>query len=221
MAIFQPTYILDEDEEIRILLIRLAVANSKKESFCRGLLLSIDPEKQTKNASKRVEQVIREVAWYVRDSLSVVQYESFRPGLELVVQRACDFWRTMQCAREKFEPYFELNDYTDIEWQPLKFEGGEQSLTRASDVDEKLLVIFPRIYIIEDDEPDPITNGVVLMKSQSTAAAEEENLERRKSSSPTVGKAAPKLRSNKTRNKSISLNGGNDFLSPKTPSGAH
>jgi hypothetical protein len=221
LAIFQPAYILDEDEEIRILLVRLAAANSKKESFCRGLLLSIDPEEQTKNASKRVERVIKEVAWYIRDSLSVVQYESFRSGLELVVQRACDIWRIVQCAREKYELYFELNHYTDIEWQPLKFEGGEQNLTRASDVDEQLLVIFPRIYIIEDDEPDPITNGVVLMKSQSTAAAEEEEVERRKPSSPTVGKATPKSRSNKTRNKSISLNGGNDFLSQKTPSGAH
>jgi hypothetical protein len=82
-------------------------------------------------------------------------------------------------------------------------------------------VIFPRIYIIEDDEPDPITHGVVLMKSQSTAAAEEEEAERRKASSPTAGKAAPKSRSNKTRNKSISLNGGNDFLSQLTPLSAH
>lgn len=221
MYIFQPTCILEEDDEIRLLLIRLAVMNSKKESFCRGLLLSMDPEEQTKIASKRVERVIKEVAWFVRDLLSVVQYESFKLSLEKVVQRACDFWRIIQYAREKFEPYFELNHYNDFEWQPLRFEGGEQSMLRSSNGDEELLVIFPRIYIIEDDEPDPITHGVVLMKSQSTAAAEEEEAERRKASSPTAGKAAPKSRSNKTRNKSISLNGGNDFLSQLTPLSAH
>jgi hypothetical protein len=50
-------------------------------------------------------------------------------------------------------------------------------LTRASEADEELLVIFLRIYLIEDAELDPITNGVVLMKSQSRKAAEE--IERR------------------------------------------
>lgn len=220
-AIFQPTYNLDEDDEIRLLLIRLAAANSKKESFCRGLLLSIDPEEQAKNASKRVERVIREVAQYVRDSLSVVEYENFRSGLEYIVQQACDFWRIVQYAPEKFEPYFELNHYDDFEWQPLRFEGGEQSLARVPNEDKELLVIFPRVYIIEDEGPDPITNGVALMKSQSTAAAEEEEVERRKPSSPTAGKAVPKSRSNKARRKSISLNGGNDSLSQTTPSGTH
>lgn len=47
--IFQPIYILDdEDDEVRLLLIHMAVENSKKESFFRALLLSIDPEEHEK-----------------------------------------------------------------------------------------------------------------------------------------------------------------------------
>jgi hypothetical protein len=216
--IFLPTYILDEDEEIRPLLVHLAVTDSKKESFCRALLLSIDPEEQTKRASERVERVIREILQHV---LPIGQYESFKSGLELLVKQACDFWRIVQHATEKYEPHFDLGHYADVKWQPLRFDDGEKSPTKAPDADEELLVIFPRIYLIEDDEPEPATDGVVLMKSQSAAAAEEEAAERRKLSSPTLGKAMPRSRTTRVRNKSMSLNGGNGFLSQAAPSNAH
>jgi hypothetical protein len=45
-------------------------------------------------------------------------------------------------------------------------------------------------------------------------------IERRKPSSPTVGKAMSRPRPNKSRNKSISLNTGNGFLSQQTSSSA-
>jgi hypothetical protein len=225
--IFQPIYILDdEDDEIRQLLVRMAVENSKKESFCRALLLSMNSEEHEKKASKRVERVVSEVVWYVRDMLSAVQYESFRSGLEQVVQQACDAWKIAQCSREKFEPFFDLIQSDSQEWQPFRFEeggagAGEQDSTTPSDGDEELLVIFPRIYSIEDEPPDPITDGVVLMKSQSTAAMAEVEIERRKPSSPTVGKAISRPSPNKSRNKSIFLNTGNGFLSQPTSSSAN
>jgi hypothetical protein len=95
---------------------------------------------------------------------------------------------------------------------------GEQDSPTPSDGEEELLVIFPRIYSMEDEPPNPITNGVVLMKSQSTAATAEVEIERRKPSSPTVGKAMSRPRPNKTRKKSTSLSTGNDFLSQLTSS---
>jgi hypothetical protein len=72
------------------------------------------------------------------------------------------------------------------------------------------LWIFLRIYLIEDAELDPITNGVVLMELQSAVATKE--LERRNASSSTAGRGALRHRPNRSRNKSISLNSGNDFL---------
>jgi len=213
--IFHPTYILGEDEDkddgIRPLLLDLATADSKKESHLRALLLSIEPEKQAENASKRVEKVVTEVAFYAQDILSAVQCKKFKSGLKKIVQQALEAWQIAQCTREKFEPLFSLDG--DFEWQILRFEegnavNGEKSTARVVEGDEELLVIFPRICFIGDDEWDLVTNGVVLTKSQSLAAVEEvevEERERRKPSSPTVGKT-PKLM--KFRSKMTSLNGG-------------
>jgi hypothetical protein len=224
LHIFQPTYLLDEEDEIRRLLVRLAVANSKKESFFRAVLLSIFPEGQTRNAAKAIERVVREVSWSVRRFISEAQYDRFKLGLEDVVHQAHDAWQLVQCTREKFEAFFELNHYDEIEWQPLRFDNrsavaGKENTTRASERDDVLLVIFPRIYIVADNEPDPVTQGVVLMKSQSAAAAEE--IERKHPSSPTVGRPGPRSRAIRSRTKSISLNGGNDFLSQPNPLNAH
>jgi hypothetical protein len=222
--IFQPTYIKDEEDVIRILLVRLAGTNSKMESFGRALLLAIFPDEQARNATKAVGAVIKEIWGHVEDLLFVAQYDSFRSGLEQVVQQAHDAWQIVQHAKEKFEPNFELSSSEEIEWQVLTFEDadvgvGEQSLTRASGGDEPLLVIIPCIYIIEDANPYPFANGVVLTKSQSKAATEE--MERKNPSSPTTGRMGPRPRPNRSRTKSVSNNGGNGFLSGTTPSSLH
>ncbi|KAL1635278.1 hypothetical protein SLS58_010315 [Diplodia intermedia] len=39
--------------------------------------------------------------------------------------------------------------------------------------DESLLLIFPRIYIVEDDDPEPVTPGTVLLRSQADDAERE------------------------------------------------
>lgn len=221
--IFQPTYILEEDDEIRQLLVNLATTNSQKESICRALLLSIDPEKQAKNALKRRVQATREIAWYIQDVLSPVKYETFMSRLDQVVQEALEIWQIAQCATDKFEPLFVLNDihYEDFDWQLLKFgenvvSDGEQSAGVVTGEDEELLVIFPRIYSIEDNEPYPINTGVALMRSQSVAAAEEVELERKKPSSPKGGKVRP----NRFRPKALSFNGENNFFPQSPPTSA-
>ncbi|CZR55872.1 uncharacterized protein PAC_05760 [Phialocephala subalpina] len=178
--IFHPTYILGEDKDkdggIRPLLADLATTDSKKESHLRGLLLSIEPKKQAENASKRVGQVVAEVAPYAQDVLSAAQFKKFKSGLKQVVQQALEAWQIAQCTREKFELFFALDD--DFEWQRLSFEdcnavNGEQSTERVIEGDEELLVIFPQIYSIRDDGWGLATDGVVLTKSQSLAAEEE------------------------------------------------
>ena len=163
--IFQPTYLFDEveeEDEIRRLLVRLAVANSKKESFCRAVLLSIFPEGQARNAAKAIERVIREVSWSIRKLISDAQYDRFKLDLENVVHQAHEAWQLIRYAREKFEAFFTLNHFDEIEWQPLMFNDrsavvGKENTMRASEENDVLLVIFPRIYIVEDNEPDPVT----------------------------------------------------------------
>ncbi|KAI9873485.1 MAG: hypothetical protein M1830_000360 [Pleopsidium flavum] len=224
LHVFQPSHLLDEEDEIRPLLVRQAMANSKKESFCRAVLLSMFSEDQARNAAKGIERVVREVPWCVRNLLSDAQYDSFRLGLEHVVKQAYHAWQLIQSATEKFEPLFKLKHFEGIEWQMLSLDedgagAKEQSMVQTPEGDEALLVIFPRIYIIEDNEPEPITHGVALMKSQSIAAAAE--IERRSPPSPTTGRPGPRSRAIRSRTLSISSNGGNDFLSKRTPSAAH
>ena len=224
--VFQPTYILEDKDErdgIRSLLVHLAIINSKKESFCRALLLSIFPDDQAINGTKAMERVVREVPWCVRNLVSDAQYESFRSGVEDIVQKAQGAWRLVQNTREKFEPYFELNHYVDFEWQPLKFDNArvgvrDDSMVRTED-DEALLMIFPRIYIIADSEPDPVTPGVVLMESQSTPAVKE--LKKNNPSSPTTARAGPRSKAIRSRTMSVSGGGTSGFFSRSTPSGVH
>lgn len=221
--VFQPTYILEVKDEIRELLVHLAILDSKKESFCRALLLSIFPDDQTINGTKAMERAVREVLSCVRNLVSDTQYEIFRLGVVNIVQKAREAWQLVQGTKEKFEVYFELNHYVDLEWQPLNFDDGRVGVrdedTVKAEGDEALLMIFPRIYIIEDSEPDPVTRGVVLMKSQSIPAVEE--MERNNPSSPTTARAGPRSKAFWSRRMSTSVNGTNGFLSQPTPPGVH
>jgi len=224
--IFQPTYLLDEQDEIRWRLVRLAVEDSRKESFYRAVLLPMFPEIQAKNAATAIERVVREVSWSIRSLVSDTQYDRFKLGLEDVVRQAHRAWQLVQRSREKFEPFFEPRHDDDIEWQPLKLDdrsaaAGKEKTVGASERDDILLVIFPRIYVVEDSEPIPVTRGVALMKSQSAAAAEE--MKRKQPSSPTGGRPGPRSRAIRSRTMSMSqdANGVKDFLSQPTPSSAH
>jgi hypothetical protein len=59
--IFTTTYLLKEDSELRQVLLHLAETNSGKETFCRGLLLSIFVEKQLEMSREKVSTVVRAV----------------------------------------------------------------------------------------------------------------------------------------------------------------
>ncbi|RDL40630.1 uncharacterized protein BP5553_00609 [Venustampulla echinocandica] len=220
--VFQPTYLSDELDGTRKLLVRLAMADSKKESFCRSVLMSMAPKDQERNASKSLDDVVQVVSSCVRHLLADAQYERFRSDLKQVVRRAFQAWELIRHATEKLEPLFVLRHFEDIEWQTLRFAGPGTSSTDQTSAadDEALLVIFPRIYVIEDDEPDPITPGVVLRKSQAAAAAEE--IEKADPPSPTSGRPGARSRGVRSaRRQSISMNGANSFLPQRLPLNAH
>lgn len=222
--IFQPTYLLDGDDKIRQLLLRLAMADRKNESFCRAVLISMCPEVQVNNAAKAVERVVRDVSWSVRKLISEAQHDRLKQGLEDVVCEARDTWQLVRCAREKFEVTFEPKSCDEIEWRPLKSDdrntvAGKESKMRTSDRDDVLLVIFPPLYIVEDNEPDPVTPGIALMKSQSAAAAEE--IEKKRPPVSTRGRSGLKSKAIRSRTMSTSLDSGSDFLPQLPPSKVH
>jgi len=224
--IFQPTYILDGESGIRELLVLQAIADSGKEAYCRSILLSMFPEEQTKVSKERVKEVVGHVGWYAQDLLSVTQFETFKAGLEQIVQSASDLWKTIQRAKQRYEPNFALDDYEDFDWDIISFEertaaAGEEGSAEVAGAgnDEDLLVIFPRVYAVDDSDPDPITHGVVLKRSQSAEATQE--LERTRTANPTLGRTATsRARQLRPRSMSFPVND-NRFLPPSTlPSGS-
>jgi hypothetical protein len=219
--IFQPTYILDGESGIRELLLHQAIADSGKEAYCRSILLSMFPEEQTKVSEERVKEVIGDVGWYAQDLLSVTQFETFKAGLEEVVQSASDLWKTIQRAKQRYEPNFALEDYDDFDWEIIGFEertaaAGEEGSAKVTGAgtDEDLLVIFPRVYAVDDGDPDPITHGVVLKRSQSAEATQE--LEKTRTANPTLGRTTTnRARQLRPRSMSFPVND-NHFSPPST-----
>lgn len=215
LHLFVPTYVPDDDDIVRPLLLRLAMADSKRESFSRSVLLSMFPEEQAKNGLEAVSQVVKEVIHYVRDLLSEGQCERLRSGLEPVARQAYQIWKGIQLAQDKFEPLFTLENFDDMEWQQLKFDTDtpptdKGKVKSTAGVDGAHFVIFPRIYFVDNSEPEPITQGVALMRSQLIAATEE--VEKNISSSPIIGRSGARTKAGRSRAQSVSLNGTSSFL---------
>lgn len=173
--IFQPTYIVPEDAGIRPVLADLAASDYEKESFCRSVFLSIEPDKQQKALQSRVQAVIRNVSSYLYEMLPDDQFSQLRASLEKIVGRAVDIWLTAQRALQRYEPDFEPLQWDDNEWDPLEFpEGGNAgSETSANLMDECLLTVFPRLTVVEKGNRFPLTTVVHLRRSQCIEAARE------------------------------------------------
>src|SRR5258708_4230115 len=80
--IFQPSYLSTEDNSIREVLVGLAMTEPKRESFCRALLLSLDPEGQAMNLDERKKTVVRNVGSCLLELLSPTQFQGVRTSLE-------------------------------------------------------------------------------------------------------------------------------------------
>lgn len=179
--IFQPTYLLEEDSGLRDVLRRQAIKDPKKESFTRGILLSMFPEEQMSEAKDRMIWVIEDLVARggVQDVLIPDKINPFEKELENLLAQALEFWRSVQHSTQSLEPNFRYINDADLRWQTFEFQAteareGEQSTpTVASEgLEDELYVIFPRMYSMKA-EPQPIAAGTVLRKAQLRAAAQE------------------------------------------------
>lgn len=218
-----PTFVyLPEDSGIRELLVDLAMKNNKKESFCRALLLSIDPDTQAKNLEERMKQVVTNVSSYLDGLLPEAQYNAFCRSLEEVVKDAAEVWKTIQHSRAKYEPDFDPLEWGDTELDPFPY--AEASTASDQDAnggnsDENMLFVFPRLCQVQNNERNPCSFATSLRRWQCLVA--ERELKKREPSSPTIGRVASGHR--RSRGMSISLNGTNGqsghFLGKASPSG--
>lgn len=151
--IFQPAYIAGEDCPSRQSLANLAAVNTEKESFCRSILFSLDPESQSKRCQWRVQKIVQHVSSYLCALLSDEQHSRFCQSLENVAKKAVEVWHAIQHARRKYESGFEPAD-SDDETATFVFPGLESVDTPSNSQSQAQgsLIIFPHIYAIEGNK---------------------------------------------------------------------
>lgn len=177
--IFHPTYAFGEDSEVREVLCHLAVRESKKESFCRGLLLSLFPDEQESAANERIDSVTEHVMRHVHGLLLNPEGEEFEAGLSRLARSAYETWATIRAIKERYEPSFDGAPVEGFEWDTLLFDGDIVGSTDEKTAihggrDDAILIVLPRLYVIEKNQPPQlIADGTVLRRSQSLAAAQE------------------------------------------------
>lgn len=216
--IFQPSYISQNENDTREILLDLAMKDAKKESFCRAMLLAINPEKQNMILEERKKIVIWNAGSYFLDLLSSARYEGFRRSLEDVVERACEMWKAFQYSKKRYEPDF---DPIEEEWEPFPFANSENISQGHIDTGETVLTIYPRICRVGSEECKTLHFATVLTRSQCIDAELEQR--KREPSSPKSTRAIPERQ--RTRGLSISLsnatNQNGSFLEGKDQSNRH
>jgi hypothetical protein len=193
--IFDSTYAFGEDSGIREGLCQLAVQNSNKESFCRALLLSVFPEMQKDALERRIANVKADVTGYLKGILPSPKEAEFKAGLDRLVRSTYEVWATIRVAQERYEPTFHADAEDGFEWDTLFLgedfvDSIDQRTAIQGGKDAGILFVFPRLYVIENDQkPRLIADGTVLRQSQTLAAAQEAQEQQMVlQSSPTFGR---------------------------------
>ena len=191
MHILQPTYFLSTNGGVRDLLRRQAQDDSRKESAFRAMMQALLPKEQDTAATSRVVQVLDEMMLDFGGLLSPGAAAKFKDSLEDIVEQARDIWREIRLSIYSVQPSFALQHYQDWSWREFRFKEGQPHVedgTQAADFgkDHPVFAIFPRLYMLDEDGQDPVTHGIVLMKSQTLAAREEMQ---QHPSSPGLGKS--------------------------------
>lgn len=179
--IFQPNYILDLGDQFRNTSQDLAVKDSEKERFLRGMVLSMPSYDVKDSPGERIDWARKAFmkASGIQEMVGDERVGDFKQQLYTLLSHAQSIWSTAQSGKQRLEPDFdypeENQSWATFESQVLRSDG-EGSRTVASPTRNNGasldLVIFPRVYIMQE-EPKPITTGTVLRQKQLSAAKRE------------------------------------------------
>jgi hypothetical protein len=201
--IFQSTYLASDGTQVRDFLSRLAEADCEKESFCRSILLSIEPTTQELSLRPRIDAVAQKVSSCLDELLSENQRDEIRWSITKIVHRAIDVWRPIQRAKQRYEPDFEPLSCGSDEWRlfNLPDDDSTQNEMDQNIRDESVLTVFPRVTLVTNGERSALTLVTQLMRSQKQCMSAEQELNQR----PT-NRTFDRLPSNRSRRKSIASN---------------
>jgi hypothetical protein len=207
--LFQPNYIIPVESGVRNYLLREAVKDSRNESFRRAFLLSVFPEEQIRILDERAASVFHRIMSLIEGIIDADQATAFQSDLQGFIKLAYTDWEVIQRLQDRFEPSIDYTVDDSFDWYTIPFEESEGSNNEgasaaSSTSDEPVLVVFPRICIVKDADPKPVTPGIVLMKSQTETAAQEVRSEAPKS--PTFGRGPQSFSRDDRRRDSIIMN---------------
>ncbi|KAL3459040.1 hypothetical protein BJX64DRAFT_265476 [Aspergillus heterothallicus] len=148
--IFQPNYLTSDDNQMRTILNRLAETDSAKESFCRGMLLSVDQATQRGLVESRVQAVVHKVSECSSHLLSGVRENELCQVVRNVAQRAISVWNPLQHAERRYEPDFGSSDWDpDDDWISFECPGLKTDSDERAPGDN-VLTVFPRIMLVSN-----------------------------------------------------------------------
>ncbi|GAB1201905.1 hypothetical protein APSETT445_000500 [Aspergillus pseudonomiae] len=187
-----------------------AAIDSEKESFCRSVLLSIDPGTQEGICLVGIQAVVKNVSEYLDELLPEDQRLAFHNTLRKVVWKAADIWKPIQHSKRRYEPDFDPPTAED-DCEAFKFPITE-NVTTENNANQKnmkkvSLTVFPRLSIIEHGISTAYTAIIQVSSSQRQWVAAESEMDKEPASPTTIGRIPWRRKSNTPKTTSVP-NGG-------------
>ena len=176
--LFHPTLLFGENRSVRETLARQAKVNHAQEAAFRALLLALMPEEQEEAALSQINEACQEIMRSVGACIPVTNGTKFGDRLNEIANKVHRVWRDICHHEYFFEARFDEDHIWLHPWYELVFVDGKPEIrpqfTEADNPQDKaILVIYPRLYWIDERGDGPEQTGVVLMESQIKDAKEE------------------------------------------------
>lgn len=200
--VFQPNYLLKQNNDICALLNDMIDEDSIREQHLRAELVALLPHRQKENGKARMEWAISHIASYCAPLVPKGKDEMFLTALEGLCKRAYKGWTELQRVRQRIEPVSQKDD--EFEWlllplpanasddrysngqhdtRPSSQDGGTGSLLGTSletaeeaELAEIKVVVWPGFILTDLEDFESISKGLVLSDAQIQAALKEENI---------------------------------------------
>jgi hypothetical protein len=157
-----------------------ATTNPSKETYTRGILLSMWPERQDENMEYGIHITVDELVKIVRVMLTLDELQTFQKALKRLVMQFQEQWRVIQHAIQKLEMTLDYFPSVEHPWRvfDVHVAGAKERKHTPMGVStsntEDDFVVIPRLFLVEAEALSaPIIPGGVLRKADLDAAKDE------------------------------------------------
>ncbi|OAG08686.1 uncharacterized protein CC84DRAFT_1240080 [Paraphaeosphaeria sporulosa] len=181
--LFQPTYVLGERGGLRQLLRYQATVDPLKEMYARGIILSMKHDYQDEIDQEKIDKIIDDLRDVVRVDIlfdTKDDLENFCEALDDLLLQFQDLWKKIQRGKEKLEPSFEERpSAAKYPWYIVGLPAAVETQKRSSsppattDAQDDTIIVPQIVQMRTKGDPEPVTHGWVLQKTQIHAADEE------------------------------------------------